>query len=109
MLIMTKARITTYDERVEIVKYCIENQKNYAGTSQKYKISYQQVYLWTNKYEKNGVEALQDKRGYRKSENELSEIEKLKAQNKLLEAVNRRKQMEIDLLKKLDEIERKRS
>ena len=87
----------------------IENQKNYAETSQKYKISYQQVYLWTNKYEKNGVEALQDKRGYRKSENELSEIEKLKAQNKLLEAVNRRKQMEIDLLKKLDEIERKRS
>ncbi|MDT2258889.1 hypothetical protein P7H06_03970 [Paenibacillus larvae] len=36
----------------------------------------------------------------------MSEVEKLRAQNKLLQAENRRKQMEIDLLKKLDEIER---
>ncbi|SKC93090.1 hypothetical protein SAMN02194393_05568, partial [Maledivibacter halophilus] len=31
----------------------------------------------------------------------MSEVEKLKAQNKLLQAENRRKQMEIDFLKKL--------
>lgn len=107
-LIMTKGRKTTYEERVEIVKYCIEHQNNYAETAQKYHISYQQAYSWTTKYEKNGIEALLDKRGKRKPETEMSEIEKLKAQNTLLKAENRRKQMEVDFLKKLDEIERRR-
>lgn len=60
------------------------------------------------KYEKSGVEALQDKRGKRKSIEEISEVEKLKAENKLLQAENRRKQMEIDFLKKLEAIERRR-
>lgn len=106
--IMTKGRVTTYDERVEIVKYCIEHENNYAETAQKFQVSYQQVYSWINKYLNNGVGELQDRRGKRKSEDELSELEKLRAQNKLLEAENRRKQMEIDLLKKLDEIQRRR-
>lgn len=106
--IMTKGRVTTYDERVEIVKYCIEHQYNYAETAQKFQVSYQQVYSWINKYLKDGVDALQDRRGKRKAESEMSEVEKLRAQNKLLEAENRRKQMEIDFLKKLDQIERRR-
>jgi transposase-like protein len=106
--IMTNGRKTTYDERVEIVKYCIEHQNNYAETALKYQVSYQQVYAWTNKYEEDGVEALQDRRGKRKPEDKMSELEKLKAQNKLLEAQNRRQQMEIDFLKKLEEIERRR-
>lgn len=42
--IMTKGRSTTFDERVEIVKYCIEHKNNYAETAQKYQVSYQQVY-----------------------------------------------------------------
>lgn len=106
--IMTNGRKTTYDERVEIVKYCIEHQNNYAETAQKYQVSYQQVYTWVSKYENGGVEALQDRRGKRKNENEMSEMEKLKAQNKLLESKNYRQQMEIDFLKKLEEIERRR-
>lgn len=106
--IMINGRKTTYAERIEIIKYCIEHQNNYAETAQKFQVSYQQVYTWTSKYENDGVEALLDKRGRRKSEIEMSELEKLKAQNKLLEAKNRRQQMEIDFLKKLDEIERRR-
>lgn len=106
--IMTKGRTTTYDERVEIVRFCIEHQNNYAQTAEKFQVSYQQVYSWTNKYLTSGVDALQDRRGKRKSEDEMSEVEKLRAQNKLLQAENIRKQMEIDLLKKLDEIERRR-
>jgi transposase len=106
--VMTKGRTTTYDERIEIVKFCIEHQHDYAQTAEKFQVSYQQAYSWTNKYLKSGVEALQDKRGKRKSEGEMSEVEKLRAQNKLLQAENRRKQMEIDLLKKLDEIKRRR-
>lgn len=106
--IMTKGCKTSYEERVEIVKYCIEQQNNYAETAQKYQVSYQQVYSWTTKYETNGVEALQDKRGKRKTLDEMSEVEKLKAENKLLEAKNKRQQMEIEFLKKLEEIERRR-
>lgn len=93
---------------LEIVTYCIEHQNNYVETAQKYQVSYQQIYSWTNKYFKDGVELLRDRRGKRKSEDEMSEVEKLRAQNKLLEVDNRRKQMEIDLLKKLDELERRR-
>ena len=104
--IMTKGRKTNYEERVEIVKYCIEHQNNYAKTAQKYQVSYQQVYSWTTKYETDGIEALQDKRGKRKTLDEMSEVEKLRAENKLLEAKTKRQQMEIDFLKKLDEIER---
>lgn len=107
-LIMTNGRKTTYEERVEIVKYCIEHQNNYAETAQKYQVSYQQVYTWISKYQNSGVGALEDRRGKRKNEDEMSEIEKLKLQNKLLEAENLRKQMEIDFLKKLNEIERRR-
>lgn len=106
--IMTHGRATTYDERIEIVKFCMEHQNNYAQTAEKFQVSYQQVYTWTNKYLKSGVDALQDRRGKRKTEDKMSELEKLRAQNKLLQAENYRKQMEIDFLKKLDEIERKR-
>ena len=106
ILIMTKGRATTYEERIEIVKYCIEHQNNYAETAHKFQISYQQIYSWTNKYYKNGVGELQDRRGKSKAEDKMSEVEKLRAQNKLLGAENIRKQMEIDLLKKLEELER---
>jgi len=107
--IMTKGRKTSFDERVEIVKYCIEHSHNYSETAEKFQVSYQQVYSWTNKYLKDGIEALQDRRGRKKYEDEMSELEKLRAKNKLLEAENRKKQMEIDFLKKLEEIERRRS
>ena len=43
---MTKGRKTTYDERIEIVAFCIENNANYQLTSDKHKVSYQQVYSW---------------------------------------------------------------
>ena len=108
MPIMTKGRKITYEERVDIVKYCIEHQNNYAETAEYFQVSYQQVYSWVAKYEKGGVEALQDNRGRRKSVEEMSELEKLKAENKLLQAENKRKQMELDFLKKLEEIERGR-
>jgi transposase len=100
--IMTKGRATTFEERIEIVKFCLEHQHNHAQTAKEFQVSYQQVYSWTNKYIKFGVDALQDKRGKRKSETEL---ENLRAQNTLLQAENSRKQMEIDFLKKLDEIQ----
>ena len=106
--VMTKGRKTTYEERVEIVRYCIEHEMNYAQTSEKSQVSYQQIYQWTRKYQSNGVEGLVDKRGKRKSESEMSELETLRAENKLLQAEKRKAELEIAFLKKLDEIERRR-
>lgn len=106
--IMTKGRNTTFEERIEIVKYCIEHDRNYNETAEKYKVSYNQVRSWTVKFDESGVDALVDRRGKRKLENELTEIDRLKAQNKLLEAKNKRLEMENEVLKKLEEIERRR-
>ena len=106
-LIMTTGRKTTYDERIEIVKHCIECQNNYAETAKKYNVSYQQVYSWCKKYEANGAGALQDKRGRKKSQEEMSEVEKLRAENKLLQARIRRSELENAFLKKLEELERR--
>lgn len=105
---MTKGRKTTYNERVEIVAFCIENNDNYQLTSDKYKVSYQQVYTWVRKYKENGYESLIDNRGKSKSIEQMSDSEKLMAQIKLLEAKNKRLEMENDFLKKLEEIERRR-
>lgn len=107
--IMTKGRKVTIEEKIEIVKYCIENDKNYIETSKKYQVSYQQVRSWVIKFEKSGIDGLLDRRGKRKLEDRLTEIEKLKLEMKLLEAKNTRLEMENELLKKLEDIERRRS
>jgi Transposase and inactivated derivatives len=106
--IMTKGRKTTYEERIEIVQYCIEHQNNYAETSEKFQVSYQQVYAWMKKYEEKGVVALTDNRGRTKPVEEMNEVEKLRLENRLLLSENKRKEMELNFLKKLDEIERGR-
>lgn len=105
--IMTKGRKTTFDERVEIVQYCIAHDHNYSETSEKYQVSYQQARSYTIKYEANGVESLRDNRGKRKSQDKMSELEKLRAENKILRAEKDRAEMETSFLKKLGEIERR--
>jgi transposase len=106
---MTKGRRTSYEERVEIVAFCIANNDNYQTTADKFQVSYQQVYTWMRKYKSQGSESLADHRGKQKIPVEINESEKLAAQLKLLEAENGRLKMENDFLKKLDEVERRRT
>lgn len=106
--IMIKGRKTTFEERVEIVQYCIAHDHNYAKTSEKYQVSYQQARSYTVKYESGGVESLRDKRGKRKKPDEMSELEKLRAEVKILRAEKERAEMEASFLKKLEEIEMRR-
>ena len=105
---MTKGRKTTWEERIEIVLYCLENDKNYQKAAEIYEVSYQQVYQWVRKYEDGGDEALRDKRGRKKEEAELSPEEKMKLEMKKLERENERLRAENAFLKKLEEIERRR-
>lgn len=105
---MTKGRLTTLDERIEIVSYCIAEGKDYGAAIEKYGVSYQQIYSWVRKYESKGVDGLIDKRGKHKSPDEMTDFQRLQAENKMLKAENRQKEMEIAVLKKLQEIERRR-
>ena len=107
-ILMTKGRKTTFDERVEIVKYCIEHDHNYAEASEQYQVSYQQARNYTIKYETGDVESLRDHRGKRKNTDEMTELEKLRAELKLEKVKRERAEMEASFLKKLDEIERRR-
>jgi len=99
VIIMTKGRKTTFDERVEIVQFCIAHNCNYSEAAEKYKVSYQQVRSYTVKYEAGGVELLKDNRGKRKSVEEMTELERLRAENKILRAEKEHAEMEALFLK----------
>lgn len=101
---MTKGRKTTQEERAEIVAFCIEHGKDYGLTVETYKVSYQQIYSWVRKYEEKGVDGLTDRRGKAKPESKLSESERLRQENKILQAKIKDQEMEIALLKKLREL-----
>ena len=64
--------------------------------------------MWCKKHEENGLEGLVDRRGRTKQESEMTQAEKLRLENRLLQAEIRNKEMEISLLKKIQEIERGR-
>lgn len=104
IIVMIKERPITFEERVEIVQYCLENNKNYNETAKKFNVSYQQVRLWVLKYKEGGLDALIDRRGRKKPEEELTELDRIKIENKLLKAKAKYLQIENDFLKKLKEL-----
>ena len=105
---MKQGRGTTPEERVQIVRECIASGKNYGEMDLKHQVSYQQVRNWTLRFEEMGEAGLQDRRGRRKkdqtprTELEQAQIEIEQLKHKLYLA-----EMERDLLKKLDEVERR--
>ena len=104
---MIKGRKTSFDERLEIVKYCLEHGRDIKNTASLYKCSYGQVYLWLKKYEENGEEGLVDKRGIHKKQEELSELEKAKRQIAKLEREKEEFKRKYELLKKAESLERR--
>ena len=106
---MTKGRKTTFDERLKIVADHLISGSTYMETAEKYGISYQQIYQWILKYKTNGIDGLKDKRGRSRTSEEMTELERIKAENDILKAQLERKELEIRFLKKVEEIERRRS
>ena len=105
---MKKARKTTQAERIEIAKACLENGCNYGETAIQYNVSYQQVYTWVKKFRELGEAGLEDRRGQRTAQQEpRTEVEELRVRIAQLEHELYMAKMERDLLKKLDEIERR--
>ena len=105
---MTKGRKTTLQERMEIVLYCLNHNRNFNETAERFQVSYQQVYGWVRKYEAGGQEALRDGRGRTKTSEELTEADQQKLAMKKLEYENERLRAENAFLKKLQELERRR-
>lgn len=104
---MTKGRNTTLEERIHIVGYCLEQNKNYTDTAKQFSVSYQQVYCWVKKYEALGAAGLEDHRGKRKDAAQMNEEEKLRAECKLLVSQLKRAELENIVLKKLAAVERR--
>ena len=105
---MAKSRKTTLEERTEIVQYCLEHNKEYKLAAEYFDVSYAQVYQWVQKYLKSGEDGLIDNRGKRKDESQLSELERLRRENERLKRQLELKEREEIILKKLQEVERRR-
>ena len=107
-VLMSKGRKTTFEERVALVSFCIEHGKDYIRTVKEYGVSYEQIYSWVRKYEHGGVDELVDRRGKRKPQpawEELTETERLRAENRLLKAENEELKLANRLLKKVRDLE----
>ena len=106
--IMEKGRKTTFEERIDIVKDYIESGTSYEEIAEKYGISYQQIYQWVRKYQEHGIDSLQDRRGKRKALENMTEIDRLRAELKMEQAKVKHLELENRVLKKLKEIEMRR-
>ncbi|NLJ59165.1 MAG: transposase [Tissierellia bacterium] len=107
-----KSRKTTFEERLEIVQWVIDNNMGYKYAADKYSITYALVYKWTRSYIDRGPEALKhQKRGPKPKseidENSLTEVEKLKLELEKERALRKRRELELEVLKKKEEFEKK--
>lgn len=84
----------------------LKHDANYNWAVEKYHISYQQVYGWYQKYRKSGndPESIRDRWGKAKPEEKRTEVDQLKAENRLLWAQLEKQKMGIAFAKKLTEI-----
>lgn len=105
---MKQGRETTFEERIQIVRECIASGKNYGEMALKHHVSYQQVRKWTLRFEELGEAGLEDRRGRRKKDQTpRTELEQAQIEIKQLKYRLHLAEMECDLLKKLEEIERR--
>ncbi len=89
-----KGRRTTFEERKEIVHYCLMHDKNYKETAKIYSLPYSRVYMMVQNYEQKGEEGIMDAKT-KKSLKPLTELEKLQRENERL-----KKELELEKLKR---------
>ena len=107
-----KSRKVSYEERIEIVNYCMSNDYDYKSTANKYNVPYSQVYTWVKKVKENGYESLKlQKKGPKPRclvESKTSE-ELLELENERLKRENERLQLELEVLKKKHRLQKRAS
>ena len=102
-----RSRSTTQEERIEIVKDCIENNLSYSEAASKYQVSYQQVRTWVLRFKEMGEPGLEDRRGQRKKD-QLPRTKEEELEQKIAQLEHEKYLLEMEnwLLKKVKELER---
>ena len=102
-----KARSTTQEERLAIVKDCIENGLTYSEAALKYQVSYQQARSWVLRYKELGEAGLEDRRGQRKKD-QVPRTREEELEQKIAQLEHEKYLLEVEnwLLKKVKELER---
>ena len=97
----------TLEERVQAVGEHLDEGKDFSELSQKYGTTAQVVRGWVKRYQEMGVAGLEDRRGKRlASQTPRTTEEALRIEKARLERENYLLRMELDLLKKVRELER---
>ncbi len=101
------SRKTTFEERIEIVEYVTKHKHSYTEAAEHFQVSYQQARSWVIKAQERGYESLVDKRGHRKPVAELTEVDKLRLENRQLKSQLADKELVEAFAKKLQELQRR--
>ena len=105
-----KSRKTSYEERIEIVNYCMSNDYDYKSTANKYNVPYSQVYTWVKKVKENGYGALEPQKKGPKQKNVIqpkTPEDILELENERLRRENERLQIELEVLKKKHRLQKR--
>lgn len=107
-----KSRKTTYEERLEIVKWVIENNLNYKAAAEKYAVKYAAIYQWVRKYKTDNEASLEYKKRGPKvktiiDESKLDDVEKLKIELERERILRQQAEFRLELFKKKEEFEKK--
>jgi len=106
-----KARKTTLEERVKIVKECASGACSCKQAASKYDLTYAQITYWVRKYKRSGNKdaSLDDNRGIHKEIvlDSLSDEQRELAELKMKEAENHSLRIENEFLKKVQQFERR--
>lgn len=97
----------TLEERIQAVQAHLEEGKSFPELSEQYGVTAQVIRNWVKRYQEMGVAGLEDRRGKRlASQTPRTPEEALRIENARLERENYLLKMELDLLKKVQELER---
>ena len=97
----------TLEERVQAVREHLEAGKSFSELSETYGVTAQVVRNWVKRYQEMGVAGLEDRRGKRLASQTPRTVEEaLRIENARLERENYLLKMELDLRKKVKELER---
>lgn len=110
-LVNKMSRRTTLQERINAVKYVVEDGHSYPQAASKFHVSYQLIRSWVQKYEVSGYEGLVDHRYRHKAKATKAATELHKANLKIQELKEqlRNLQMMEVLAEKVLENKQKRS
>ncbi len=99
---------TTPAERLHIVQWVLEHEKDYTAAAAKFQVKYATLYAWTQRFLQEGEAGLDRKRGRKPKQSvdlsTLSEVERLKLELEEQKRLNYRLDLENRLLKKKEEI-----